>query len=256
MRTTLSSIFGGILMLLIMSISADLFGQTTDVMIRAKSKDAKFIGTSIGGAKVLVKDATTGEILAEGITKGSTGDTGKIVKSPITRGKLLTDEDTAGFLAQLNIDEPTFVTVEIIAPVNQRQARVTSSTQLWVIPEKNITGDGVVLEVPGFVVDILSPQTHERIPSDKVVDITTNVVLMCGCPITSGGIWNADDYEVKAIVSREGKKVQTVDLEIQEKPSTFSGNISLPPGNYEVAVYAFDPKTGNSGLDRTNIIIQ
>ena len=256
MRITLSSIFSGILLLLITTFPEDLLGQTTDVMIRAQSKDAKFIGTSIGGARVVVKDATTGEILAEGITEGSTGDTEKIVKDPISRGEQLTDEDTAGFLAQLEIGEPTFVTVEVIAPVNQRQARVTSSTQLWVIPGKNITADGVVLEVPGFVVDILSPQTHERITSDKTVDITANVVMMCGCPITSGGVWNADEYEVKAIVSREGKKVQTVALEIQEKPSTFKGNVSLTPGYYEVAVYAFDPKTGNSGLDKTNIIIQ
>ena len=233
-----------------------LIGQTTDVMIRAQSKDAKFIGTSIGGAKVIVKNAETGEILAEGMTEGSTGDTDKIVKDPITRGKQLTDEDTAGFLAQLDIDEPTFVTVEVIAPWNKKQARVTSSTQLWVIPGKNITGDGVVLEVPGFVVDILSPQTHERITSDKTVDISANVVMMCGCPLTSGGVWNADEYEVKAIVSREGTKVQTVDLEIQEKPSTFSGKTTLSPGNYEVSVYAFDPKTGNSGVDKTNIIIQ
>lgn len=234
----------------------NLIGQTTDVMIRAQSKDAKFIGTSMGGAKVIVKNAETGEILAEGMTEGSTGDTDKIVKDPITRGEQLTDEDTAGFLAQLDIDEPTFVTVEVIAPWNKKQARVTSSTQLWVIPGKNITGDGVVLEVPGFVVDILSPQTHERITSDKTVDITANVVMMCGCPLTSGGVWNADEYEVKAIVSKEGEKVQTVDLEIQEKPSTFSGNTNLSPGNYEVTVYAFDPKTGNSGVDRTNIIIQ
>lgn len=234
----------------------NLIGQTTDVMIRALSKDAKFIGTSMGGAKVIVKNAETGEILAEGMTEGITGDTDKIVKDPITRGEQLTDEDTAGFLAQLDIDEPTFVTVEVIAPWNKKQARVTSSTQLWVIPGKNITGDGVVLEVPGFVVDILSPQTHERITSDKTVDITANVVMMCGCPLTSGGVWNADEYEVKAIVSKEGEKVQTVDLEIQEKPSTFSGNTNLSPGNYEVTVYAFDPKTGNSGVDRTNIIIQ
>ena len=256
MKTPLSYIFFGICMLLMMLSPENILGQTTEVMIRAQSKDAKFIGTSIGGAKVIVKDAETGEILAEGLTQGSTGDTDRIVKQPRERGKQLADENTAGFLAELDIDKPTFVTVEVIAPWNKKQARVTSSTQLWVIPGKDIAGDGVVLEVPGFVVDILSPQTHERIPSDEEVEITANVVMMCGCPLTSGGVWDADGYEVKAIVSQEGKEVQTVDLKIQEKPSTFKGNINLPPGYYEVAVYAFDPETGNSGLDRTNMIIQ
>ena len=53
-------------MLLMMLSPGNVLGQTTEVMIRAQSKDAKFIGTSIGGAKVIVKDAETGEILAEG----------------------------------------------------------------------------------------------------------------------------------------------------------------------------------------------
>ena len=256
MKGSLLTFCGRILMLILLVFPENVLGQTTNVMIRAQSKDAKFIGTSIGGARVIVRDAATGEILAEGLTRGSTGDTDKIVKEPIPRGKQLSDEDTAGFLAELDINKPTFVTVEALAPVNQRQASVTSSTQLWVIPGKNITGDGLVLEVPGFVVDILSPQTHERISSDKEVEITANVVMMCGCPLTSGGVWDADKYEVKAIVSQEGKEVRTVDLKIQEKPSTFKGNITLSPGYYEVAVYAFDPKTGNTGLDRTNIIIQ
>lgn len=256
MKGTFLSVPGGILMLFMLIFPGDILGQTTDVMVRAQSKDAKFIGTSIGGAKVLIRDATTGEILAEGLTQGSTGDTDKIVKEPIARGKQLADEDTAGFLAELDINQPTFVAVEVIAPWNNKQARVTTSTQLWVIPGKNITGDGVVLEVPGFVVDILSPQTHERIASEKNVEIIANVVMMCGCPLTSGGVWDADGYEVKAIVSQEGKEVQTAELNIQEKPSTFKGKITLSPGYYEVAVYAFDPKNGNSGLDKTNIIIQ
>ncbi len=224
-------------------------------MVRVHSKDAKFIGSSIGGAKIIVKDDTTGEILAEGITRGSTGDTEKIMQQPRKRGERLSDENTAGFLASLDISEPVFVTVEAIAPVNKRQAAVKSSTQLWIIPGKNIEGDGVVLEVPGFVVDILSPQTHERIQQQDEVQITANVVLMCGCPVTPEGIWNANDYEVAALVKEENGEPVMVQLEPLQKQSTFTGNISLDPGNYEVTVYAFDPATGNTGLDKTNIII-
>ena len=140
-------------------VSGNLFAQETNVMIRAKAKDAKFIGTSIGGAKILVKDALTGEILAEGITEGSTGNTDKIMQQDWKRSEQLTDENTAGFKAVLDIQAPKFITVEAYAPINKKQAEVMSSTQLWVIPGKDITGDGVVLDIPGFVVDILSPQT-------------------------------------------------------------------------------------------------
>lgn len=229
--------------------------QETTVMIRVHSKDAKFIGSSIGGARIIVKDDLTGRILAEGITRGSTGDTKVIMEQPRTRGERISDEKTAGFLAKLDITEPVFVTIEAIAPVNKKQASVRSSTQQWIIPGKNIGGDGIVLEVPGFVVDILSPQTHETIKDGKQIAITANVVLMCGCPVTPGGIWNADDYEVNALISESGKEVLSIPLTSQEKASTFSATANLSSGNYEITVYAFDPVSGNTGLDKTNIII-
>lgn len=232
-----------------------LHAQETEVMVRVRSKDAKFIGSSIGGAKIFIKDAETGEILATGMTSGSTGNTDLIMKQSHNRNQQLSDEETAGFLAKLDLDEPVFVTVEAHAPYNKKQARVVSSTQLWLLPGKNITGDGLVLEVPGFVIDILSPQTHERINQNNSVQIKANVVMMCGCPITPGGIWDANQYEVSAILSRDGTKVKELELKAGEKPSTFAAETTLVPGNYELLLYAYDPVTGNTGVDRLNFIV-
>lgn len=243
-----------IILLSFMFITSSIAQETT-VMVRVQSKDAKFIGTSIGGAKIIIKDEHSGKILAEGITTGSTGDTKLIMEQPRSRGKLITDEKTAGFLAKLDISEPVFVTIEAVAPVNKKQARVRTTTQQWIIPGKNIGGDGIVLEVPGFVVDILSPQTHETVISGKEISITANVVLMCGCPVKPGGMWDADKYEVNALIAGPDDRSQTISLKSQVKPSTFSAKTNLPSGNYEITVYAFDPSTGNTGLDRTNIIV-
>ena len=244
-----SKLFGFVFLLVSFSSVAQ-----TNIMIRAKAKDAKFIGTSIGGAKIIVRDAQTKEILTEGITKGSTGNSEKIMKQPKERYQDLSENNTAGFLAKLDVSTPTFIEVEAYAPINKKQAIVKSSTQLWVIPGKDIIGDGVVLEIPGFVVDILSPQTHERIPGEISTEIKANIVMMCGCPVEEGGLWDASGFEIKAVVEAEGF-FKEVELSQTEKSSTFSGNIALNKGNYTITVYAFDPKTGNSGLDKTNIII-
>ena len=229
--------------------------QETSIMVRAKAKDAKFIGSSIGGAKILIKNALTHEILAEGITSGSTGNTDKIMKTDWKRNVELSDEETAGFNANLDIDTPVFVTIEAYAPFNKKQAMVMSSTQLWIIPGKNITGDGVVLEIPGFVVDILSPQTHERIGANQSIEIKANIVMMCGCPVTEDGIWDANQYEVKAVLSSSEGETSEVVLKQKDKASTFSAEATLEKGLYEVMVYAYDPVTGNTGVDKTNIII-
>lgn len=241
--------------LILLLFTLNIMSQETNIMIRAKAKDAKFIGSSIGGAKILVKDALTGEILAEGITTGSTGNTEMIMNQDLKRNQPLSDENTAGFNAVLDIEEPVFITVEAYAPLNKRQATVLSSTQLWVIPGKDITGDGVVLDVPGFVVDILSPQTHERINAADEIQIKANVVMMCGCPVTQDGIWDANQYEVKAMITAENGNSTEIDLEQSEKASTFSGSTNLEKGLYEVLIYAYDPVTGNTGVDKTNIII-
>ena len=229
--------------------------EVTSLMIRAKAKDAKFIGSSIGGAKILIKDDLTGKILAEGITSGSTGDTEKIMKKEWSRNQQLSDDKTAGFLARLDIREPTFISVEAHAPLNKRQARVVSSTQLWMIPGKDILGDGIVLDIPGFVIDILSPQTHERINSSNTIQLKANIVMMCGCPVTSQGIWDADQYEVRAIISTAEGKKEEVELKQKDAPSTFSAETSLEKGLYEILIYAYDPLTGNTGVDKTNIIV-
>ena len=54
----------------------------TRLVIRAHSKDAKFVGTSMGGARIVVTDSQTGKVIAEGLTEGGTGDTQKIMIEP------------------------------------------------------------------------------------------------------------------------------------------------------------------------------
>lgn len=153
----------------------------TKLVVRVKSKDAKFVGTSMGGALVIIKESESGEILAKGFTTGGTGNTTKIMKEPIKRGTHLSDSSSAEFEAILDLDEPTLVTIEAYAPYAQRQSMIKSSTQVWLIPGKDMVGDGVVLEVSGFAVDVLMPQTHERIKlsgSKATIPIKANIVMM------------------------------------------------------------------------------
>ncbi|RZM28696.1 MAG: hypothetical protein EOO88_07915 [Pedobacter sp.] len=243
-------------------ISAQLFAQKhTQLLIRAQAKDAKFIGTGIGGALVIVRDHLTREILSKGLTSGSSGNTEVIMNQAKKRGQTITDSTTAKFIADLKIDEPTFVDIEVIAPLNRKNATVNASTQLWVIPGKNILGEGIVLEIPGFIVDILAPNTHQQIKQatlkDGVLDFKASVTMSCGCPITSGGIWNADKISVQAIVKKEGIKAQELTLGFTGQTNLFAGKLNIKDkGNYEILVFAYDEKTGNTGVDKINFVIQ
>ena len=153
----------------------------TTVTVRAKSKDAKFIGSSMGGALVVIRDAETGEILAKGLTTGGTGDTQNIMVSPVKRGMPVSDASAAKYEATLDISEPKFVTIEVSGPMGHKQSIARSTTQVWIVPGRNIKGDGVMVEVPGFSVELLAPQAHEAYKlSGKgiIVPVRANIVMM------------------------------------------------------------------------------
>ncbi|AHM61511.1 hypothetical protein D770_16285 [Flammeovirgaceae bacterium 311] len=231
--------------------------QATTLVVRAKAKDAKFIGTSIGGAYVVVKDPVSGKVLAEGFTEGSTGNTQRIMQEPQQRNRTLSDQETARFETTLQLEKPQFVTVEVWAPYNQPGARVQAQTQLWLLPGKSITGDGLVVEIPGFIVSALAPQAHESVPAGKALPLRANVVLTCGCPVTPGGIWDANRYEVEALVYKEGKLLQRAPLQVKDKDSTFEGSfVPQAAGLYEIIITAYDPASGNTGADKVNIIVK
>jgi len=245
--------------LLCFFISTLLFATETNIIIRAKAKDAKFIGSSLGGAYVIVKNKMTGEILAKGKTEGSTGNTDLIMKTPWKRGHPITDDNTAKFMVSLDIDEPTFITIEVLAPFNNRQASARVSTELWLIPGKHILGDGIILEVPGFIIDILKPRTHHYISLDSIKDepfkIQANIVMMCGCTINKDGIWNSDNMEVKGIFKKNGEFFKEINMSLTSV-NLFEGDIDIQSaGNYELIVYAYNQNSANTGVDKVNYII-
>ncbi len=229
-------------------------GMPTTVTVRAKAKDAKFIGTSMGGALVTITNVETGELLAKGLTKGSTGNTGKLVTERRGRYTELGTPGAAKFETVLKLEKPVFVTISATAPMAQKQSQATTSTQLWLIPGKDITGDGLILEIPGFVVDVLEPRAHQGLSGEEI-SIRANLVMMCGCATSDGGLWDSSEYEIEAVVRKSGEEVGKAPLRYSGTTSLFEGSF-VPEGEgaYEITVYAYHAKTGNTGVDKTTVI--
>lgn len=252
MSSTSAWIVAGLLLL----TPVGAFAEPTDIVVRVLSKDAKFIGTSMGGMRITLRDADTGELLATGVTEGGTGDTGRLMHENAGRRALLSDPTAAKYQVTLDLKAPRLIEVEAYGPLAQRQSAQRVTSTQWVIPGRHISGgDGWVLELPGFVVDVLSPPAHVRVDAGTSVDVRANVVAMCGCPIEPKGLWDADKYEVAAIVLLDGKQVSRLPLAFAGEASQFAVSIPVDaPGVYEVVVYAYDPANGNTGVDRTTFI--
>lgn len=232
--------------------------EPTRVEVRVLSKGAKFVGTSMGGVQVLLRDADSGELLARGVTAGTTGDTNRIMKEVRHRHDPVSDAGAAAFRTTLELDAPRRVEVEVFGPLAQRQAAARATSTMWVVPGRHVSGgDGWLLELPGFVVDVLDPPAHQRRAGAASVGVRANVTMMCGCPIEPGGLWDANGLEVRATVVRNGSRVAEVPLAYAGETSQFAGQVATPePGAYEIVVWAHDPKNGNTGLDRTTVVVE
>ena len=146
----------------------------THIAVRVKTKDAKFMGTGIGGALVTIKDAQTDELLAKGITEGTSGNTTLIMKTPHARGVPISDSKAAKFEATIDIDEPRYIEVTAFGPLSQRQSANRASSTQWVVPGKHINaGDAWMIELAGLLVDVQSPSTptiFEGVPQRVRID--------------------------------------------------------------------------------------
>jgi len=231
--------------------------EPTEITVHVKAKGSKFIGSSMGGARVLIMDAMTGRILDEGRTSGGTGDTERIMKTPLRSTQPLSDGKAAQYTVTIDLQRPTLLKVEAFGPLSQLQSAHTASATQWVIPGKHITGgDAFLLVLPGMVVDILEPAASSSLELGSSIDIEANIVMGCGCPIAPGGLWDASAMEIKGIVSRGNERVGGFDLTYAGRMSRFQGKLEVSePGVYEALVYVYDPKNGNTGLDRTTFTL-
>ncbi|HHQ49242.1 MAG TPA: hypothetical protein ENK19_10230, partial [Acidobacteria bacterium] len=184
----------------------------TTITVRVMALNGKFLGTTMGGARIVLRDADTGRILASGLTSGSTGDTEHIMETPHERRFTYSTEGSASFTAVIDIDRPTRVEVTATGPMANRGAANTVSSTQWVLPGKDITGgDGWLLELRGFSVQVMAPATHIKLHllpmnhNTVTVHVEANITLMCGCPLGPGTLWDSDGYEIVATVTRDGK---------------------------------------------------
>ncbi|HSG09859.1 MAG TPA: hypothetical protein VLA36_15975 [Longimicrobiales bacterium] len=234
-------------------LAPPLSGQAvpTKLLVRVLAHDAKIIGSGVGGARVTVKDAHTGVVLASGIQEGGTGSTDVIMRAPWTRGATLFDvEGTGSWLTTLDLSEPTWVEVVAEGPLGFEQSVQRGSKTLLMVPGVDVVGEGLIVEVNGFTVVIESPEAE----AGQAVEVRAKVTMLCGCPTEPGGLWDTHRFQVLARLVRGGRTVVEAPLAYAGETSTFGGVLAAPePGDYELQVLALDPARANNGMARHTV---
>lgn len=229
--------------------------KATKIVVRAIAKDAKLIGSSMNGAHIKITQASNDSLLAEGKTSGSTGNTDKLVRKPKKRYEQLSTPGSAKFETTIKLSKPILVTISATAPGNDKQSQVTVTEQHWLIPGKDMTGDGIMMEVPGLVVDLIQP-SERNVNSGEPVTIKSKLVMMCGCPTKPNGLWDSSEMEIRAVIKKDDEVVARKKLKFTGKTSRYSTEFTpREKGKYNIMVYGFDSRTNNTGVDKVAVTV-
>lgn len=151
----------------------------TRITVRVNSGDAKVIGSLVGGCRITIRNAVTGALLAQGLHVGGSGDTELIMKQPRRRrATVFGTEGTAAFVADLDLAEPTFVEIVAEGPLAFPQALQRASKTTWLLPAHDIVGEGILFELSGFIVDIMTPASVDVLHSYDPVHLLAGVRLL------------------------------------------------------------------------------
>ncbi|MDY0185410.1 MAG: hypothetical protein RBR43_05975 [Desulfuromonadaceae bacterium] len=246
-----------VLGIFLLSTIGNVWAQETTLTVRAKANDAKYIGTAMAGVQVSVTHAFTHELLAQGLITGGTGSTKDLMENPIVRGQRLSTEGGAAFTTVLDIDAPTQLNIRLHGPLASGKTSVDASQSVWMLPGKDIGGDGIVFNLYGFVLVPLSPHANTQVEVGEVVNLSTYVTMLCGCPITDGGMWDANSYQVEAAIWDEEKLVETVTMQLGSENGIFNATyVPQHRGNYRIVFTAADIQTNNYGVAYSGIAVK
>lgn len=228
--------------------AASAQAEPTPVKVHVISQDAKFIGDSMGGAEVVLRDAKTGRVLAKGTTKGGTGDTARIMQTS-GRSPQRATQDAAHFATTLDLNEPTLVRLEARGPMGKPGKPITVTAERWLIPGRPLSeGDGWTIELPGLAVEWKGSSSLQGY-AGQVLTLYANVSLQCGCPITPSGIWDAADYAVEAMIYKGDQMVARQSMPFATSPGGFAGTVTVAqPGTYRLVLSARNIQNGNAGV--------
>jgi hypothetical protein len=182
--------------------------------------------------------------------------------------------ETAKFEAVLNISKPTQVLIEAYGPLIPQQATATAMVSAWIFPGEDITGEGIVLELKGIVVDSLASLKDKEIKIAEVsdgIEVPFYMDMLNGSPISPNGKmgipWETAGFKVTVQAYYKGK-IYYEDVETSDKfyvtPSQFQANVplpkDLPSGDFKkervkIRLMAFQPSQNNAGFDEFSVFL-
>ncbi len=180
--------------------------------------------------------------------------------------------DAAVFITEVKISKPTQMIVEAYGPLMPQHSMTSTMTSFWLFPGEDITGEGIVLELRGLILDVVDSMRNKEIKAADYKDgvkVPFYLRMMCGCPIAPNNrtLWPAEGFNITTQAYYQGKLYYEAVVssdKIFKETSFFETTVPLPKdlstaGDKErikVRVMASQPSQNNTGIDEFDVFLK
>ena len=230
--------------------------QPTRVLVRVVAHGAMVLGRDVGGARVTITDVTNGHILATGLQLGDSGDQNQIMRTPrMMEEPIYSSRPSAVFTTTLALQKPTFVEISAEGPLAYPAALQKTSKTLLLVPGQDLTDDGIVLHLYGYLVEIEQPRPPEALIAKDDVKLRASVRTLSGSLVRPHGDWDSRKIRIYGEILIGDRIVERLQMFYDEVSRTFEAPFFVPlptdaPDGIMLRVVAADPAGGNFGVSQ------
>ncbi len=228
--------------------------QPTIVLVRVVAHRSLVLGHEVGGARVTITDVASGQLLASGLQQGDPGDQMQIMRTPhLMDEPVYSGRPAASFSTTLELTRPTLVEIAAEGPLAYPSALHRASKTVLLIPGHDLTNDGIVLHLYGYLVQIESPKPGEPLIAKEDVMLRASVRTLSGAMVRPHSDWDSRKIHIYAELLIGDRIVERLQMFYAGEKSRFEAPFFVPlskdaPDGMTLRVIAADSATGNFGL--------
>jgi len=229
--------------------------KPTTILVRVVAHGAMVLGRDVGGARVSITDVDTKQVLATGIQQGEAGDQNQIMRTPhLMDEAVYSSRPAAAFTATLELRRPTLVEVAAEGPLGFPSSMRRTAKTVLLIPGQDLTGDGIVLHLNGYIVQIEHPKPGESLIAKDDVKLQASVRTLSGTPVRPHGDWDSRKIRIYGELLVADRIVERLQMDYSNDTGTFDAPFFVPvdkdaPGGITLRVVAADPSAGNFSVE-------
>jgi hypothetical protein len=226
----------------------------TTVVVRVVAHRSLVLGHEVGGARVTITDLATGQRLASGTQQGEPGDQRQIMRTPhLMEEPIYSGRPAASFTTTLELARPTLVEISAEGPLAFPSALQRASETVLLIPGQDLTGDGIVLRLYGYLVQVEHPVPGESLIAKEDVMLRASVRTLSGSLVQPHGDWDSRKIRIYGELLIGDRVVERLQMFYAGEKSRFEAPFFVPlskeaPDGITLRVIAADAANGNFGL--------